>query len=484
MSCSVTLADPGLPDCPLIGCSEGFEALTGYDRREVLGQNCRFLNRGCNVEPNMRQALRNAVDSGREFIGVLPNVKKSGQSFFNLLRLTTVHVRGRRFIIAVQADVTNIDIDMSNPVHVEELRNAAALIFAGNVDAWVQMQAREFSIRQPAPPLELLQAHAPRQFDEAQSQFVTLKLDNEGVRPRVGEAKHSKARRSGGKQQAVAAAKASEGSSGARSENSSDAGEEEGELPQRQESSTAASTTGVLKSVGSAGHPDKCNSECIFFFFRNGCKAGADCRFCHEFHRRKNMKKNRRILSRLSAQSGGSVCMSLGDLEGGSTAGGRAPAFTGSDEHPALASLPQLEAAEVVRFRYGEQGPQDKQQQMALLVGQRVHLPAQVEISKERRRLLQNCLSFAVEPALPRGLVLNRENGVISGRPEVAQGPSSHVATISTEATGPCGIALGQVPLANCKFSIEVVDLQRYVLCSGHSSEQGGRLYLQLEPSP
>jgi len=40
---SFSIADPFLPDCPLIGCSIGFTTLCGYDLPQVVGHNCRFL---------------------------------------------------------------------------------------------------------------------------------------------------------------------------------------------------------------------------------------------------------------------------------------------------------------------------------------------------------------------------------------------------------------------------------------------------------
>lgn len=40
---SLTIADPRLPDCPLIGCSAGFATLCGYEMEEIVGRNCRFL---------------------------------------------------------------------------------------------------------------------------------------------------------------------------------------------------------------------------------------------------------------------------------------------------------------------------------------------------------------------------------------------------------------------------------------------------------
>lgn len=38
----------------------------------------------------------------------------------------------------------------------------------------------------------------------------------------------------------------------------------------------------------------------FFLFGPNGCRAGADCNFCHELHPRKNAKKNRRIIRRFA----------------------------------------------------------------------------------------------------------------------------------------------------------------------------------------
>ncbi|CAK8986895.1 unnamed protein product, partial [Durusdinium trenchii] len=57
-----------------------------------------------------------------------------------------------------------------------------------------------------------------------------------------------------------------------------------------------------MKSKGSTGHPENCK-ECTFYFFSAaGCRNGADCCFCHEFHPRKNSKKNRRIMRTLQTR--------------------------------------------------------------------------------------------------------------------------------------------------------------------------------------
>lgn len=40
------IADPHLPDCPIVFASDGFLELTEYSREEILGRNCRFLQVG------------------------------------------------------------------------------------------------------------------------------------------------------------------------------------------------------------------------------------------------------------------------------------------------------------------------------------------------------------------------------------------------------------------------------------------------------
>lgn len=37
------ISDPSIPDCPIVFASDGFCEMTGYDRYEILGRNCRFL---------------------------------------------------------------------------------------------------------------------------------------------------------------------------------------------------------------------------------------------------------------------------------------------------------------------------------------------------------------------------------------------------------------------------------------------------------
>jgi len=109
----VTIADPRAKDCPLIAVSEEFERMTGFTRSEAVGVNCRFLNQGCDVDPDDLVKLRVSAHTGAAFTGVLPNRKKSGELFLNLLDLRGLTVAKHPFsdedlwfLVGIQADVT------------------------------------------------------------------------------------------------------------------------------------------------------------------------------------------------------------------------------------------------------------------------------------------------------------------------------------------------------------------------------------------
>jgi len=111
---SVSVGDPEKSGVPLIAVSSAFEGVTGYSRKDVLGTNCRFLNEGSGISEDDQDGMRKAVRTGMSFVGLLPNRKKSGQMFVNLLDLQG-HVLARRsdggvlwYSVGIQADVTGV----------------------------------------------------------------------------------------------------------------------------------------------------------------------------------------------------------------------------------------------------------------------------------------------------------------------------------------------------------------------------------------
>ena len=102
----VVLTDPRLEDNPLVWVNDYFCEFTGYERDEVLGRNCRFLQ-GEDRDQAARHTLRRAVEAGEDADVVLRNYKKDGTLFYNHLFTSPVFEDGEIvFFIGVQNDVT------------------------------------------------------------------------------------------------------------------------------------------------------------------------------------------------------------------------------------------------------------------------------------------------------------------------------------------------------------------------------------------
>mmetsp|Transcript_8423 Transcript_8423/g.27520 ORF Transcript_8423/g.27520 Transcript_8423/m.27520 type:complete len:734 (+) Transcript_8423:625-2826(+) len=101
------IADPTLPDCPIIFASDDFLDLTQYTREEVLGRNCRFLQ-GPGTDKRAVFEIRKTVEANSECTVRLLNYRKDGSAFWNMLTMAPVFAQdGRvRFFLGVQLDVT------------------------------------------------------------------------------------------------------------------------------------------------------------------------------------------------------------------------------------------------------------------------------------------------------------------------------------------------------------------------------------------
>lgn len=104
----VTIADARLPDNPLIYANAGFERLTGYAVKEVLGRNCRFLQ-GPDTDRDTLERLRSAIRQKQPCTVQLLNYRKDGTAFWNRLSITPVRDASGAVthFIGVQSDVTD-----------------------------------------------------------------------------------------------------------------------------------------------------------------------------------------------------------------------------------------------------------------------------------------------------------------------------------------------------------------------------------------
>ncbi|GMH12330.1 hypothetical protein Nepgr_014171 [Nepenthes gracilis] len=83
------VSDATKSDYPIMYASQGFFKMTGYNSREVIGRNCRFLQ-GSGTDPGELIKIREALQNGSNYCGRLLNYKKDGTPFWNLLTIAPI----------------------------------------------------------------------------------------------------------------------------------------------------------------------------------------------------------------------------------------------------------------------------------------------------------------------------------------------------------------------------------------------------------
>lgn len=146
---SVTITRFQHLDHPLIGCSSGFLNLSGLQRNEVLGRNCRFLNLGLSMQSSTRERLHHTMHTGAPFLGVLNNRRCLGdgcwETFDNLLHMMVVFAGDRGYILAIQVDVTGLHLDVSEGSQdAVRLQMMFDSVFACGADSWINFQEGKF----------------------------------------------------------------------------------------------------------------------------------------------------------------------------------------------------------------------------------------------------------------------------------------------------------------------------------------------------
>ena len=145
----VVITSMTLPNQPMIYVNEAFERITGYEAHEMLGLNCRLLQREDRDQPGIH-AMREAIREGRPCQVVVRNYRKDGSLFYNELAISPVlNADGQvTHYVGVQADITDrIAAEQVLQLRTERL-NA---VFALSPDGFVLLDKRgEVSIVNPA----------------------------------------------------------------------------------------------------------------------------------------------------------------------------------------------------------------------------------------------------------------------------------------------------------------------------------------------
>lgn len=101
------LTDPAQPDNPIVFANKAFLDLTGYEEKEILGRNCRFLQ-GAQTDRSSVDELRDAI-ARRESIALeILNYKRDGTPFWNAVFIGPVYDTSGEllYFFASQLDVT------------------------------------------------------------------------------------------------------------------------------------------------------------------------------------------------------------------------------------------------------------------------------------------------------------------------------------------------------------------------------------------
>ena len=87
---AIAISDPHRPDCPMIYVNQAFLELTGYERDECVGRNCRFLQ-GAETDDAAVQMIRDALEGRTVEVVEILNYRKDGSKFWNALHVGPVY---------------------------------------------------------------------------------------------------------------------------------------------------------------------------------------------------------------------------------------------------------------------------------------------------------------------------------------------------------------------------------------------------------
>jgi PAS domain S-box-containing protein len=103
----IIITDASIKDNPIIYSNPSFAELTGFEMSEILGQNCRFLQREDRQQPGL-ELVRAAIKDAQPVTALLRNYRKDGSMFWNELSISPVRDAHGKVVnfIGIQNDVT------------------------------------------------------------------------------------------------------------------------------------------------------------------------------------------------------------------------------------------------------------------------------------------------------------------------------------------------------------------------------------------
>jgi diguanylate cyclase (GGDEF)-like protein/PAS domain S-box-containing protein len=136
----MVITDPRQPDNPVVFVNDAFCRLTGYDRAEILGRNCRFMQ-APDTDPEAVRRIRTAIENQTSIEIDIRNCRKDGEPFWNRLLLAPVWDESGTlaYFFASQVDVT---IERERLAGLESDNAALVAELAGRLRAQQESEAR------------------------------------------------------------------------------------------------------------------------------------------------------------------------------------------------------------------------------------------------------------------------------------------------------------------------------------------------------
>ena len=157
---ALTVSDCSISGFPLVFVNRKFTDVTGYDKKDCEGRNCRFLQ-GPGTNPESGQHLLETLRRGEDSQTMLLNYRKSGEPFENLLTMRFVRdsLGRRRFCIGFQLDLTGLQDD-SGPWGKRMLADESGrkLIAEARLkmSRLILMLPQQINVGKPEPPQPML----------------------------------------------------------------------------------------------------------------------------------------------------------------------------------------------------------------------------------------------------------------------------------------------------------------------------------------
>lgn len=103
----ICITNPRLPDNPIVYVNDAFLEMTTYKRHQVVGRNCRFLQRDDRDQLAIEN-IREAIRTEQPITTILRNYRRDGSIFWNELTVSPVHDENGTLInfVGIQNDIS------------------------------------------------------------------------------------------------------------------------------------------------------------------------------------------------------------------------------------------------------------------------------------------------------------------------------------------------------------------------------------------